>query len=149
MWCPWSLQVCYQDDKVIINEFLDYITPHAYEVFGVKVTRVLALPLIWAAYQQHISFQGHDIPTICTNLAERIKTADDNPITRVRLAMQQFGDQLRIMPLHHDNIDGDGVDGGGGCGRGGDGGGGGDEVEVVTKPELWHLTQRITLHNSS
>ena len=119
----------FKDGTVISNEFLESITPHACEVFGVEVARVLALPLIWAAYEQQVSFEGHDIPIIGTRFAQRIKAAwiraggtpEVNPITRVRLAMQQFGDQLRIVPLHHDDIDGDGVDGGGGGGGGGGG----------------------------
>ena len=131
----------FKNGIVISNEFLESITPHACEVFGVEVARVLALPLIWAAYERQVSIEGSDFSIISSRLAQKIQTEwiraggnpDVNPITRVRLAMQQFGDQLRIVPLHHEGDeggDGGGVGGGGdgsGAGGGGDGGGAGGD----------------------
>jgi hypothetical protein len=107
--------------------------------FGIEVARALAMPLHWAAYQGQVSLEGVSCSIIPVRLAERIKeewihaggNSDVNPVTRVRLAMQQFGNQLHIVPLHHNDDDGGGgvgygdADGGGGQGQGGGAGGGG------------------------
>ncbi len=106
------------------NEFLESITPCACEVFGVDVARVLALPLLWAAYERHITqIDGRQYSIIPQQLAHSIKRAwigaggdtTINPLKKVKLSMQQFGDQLRIVPINEP--DGGGGDGGGGGGE--------------------------------
>ena len=56
------------------NKFLESITPCACKVFGVDVARVLALPLLWAAYERQVThIDGHQYSIIPNQLAHRIK----------------------------------------------------------------------------
>lgn len=116
------------------NEFLESITPCACEVFGVDVARVLALPLLWAAYEGQVThIDGRQYSIIPNQLAHRIKGAwihaggdtTINPLKKIKLSMQQFGDQLQIVPLNE-------PDGGGGGG----GGGGGEPPNYGTSTSL-------------
>ncbi len=114
----------FKNEEDASKEFLESITPCACEVFGVDVARVLALPLLWAAYERRITqIDGHQYSIIPHQLAHRIKRAwigaggdtTINPLKKVKLSMQQFGDQLRIVPINEP--DGGGGDGGSGGGE--------------------------------
>ena len=104
------------------NEFLESIAPFACEVFGVDVARVLALPLLWAAYECQVTHtDGHEYSIIPTRFAHKIKHTwihaggdpNINPLKRIKLSMQQFGDQLHIVPLDEPSGDDGGGEGGG------------------------------------
>lgn len=107
----------FKDGRDASNEFLESITPCACEVFGVEVARVLALPLLWAAYERCVLYMGREYSIIPDRFARKIKDAwihaggdaDINPLRKVKLSMQQFGDQLHIVPLDEPH----GGDGGG------------------------------------
>jgi hypothetical protein len=89
------------------DEFLEEITPHACAVVGVDVARVLALPLLWAAYERVFIAKGHEIIMIPERLADKIKQAwirsgglvDVNPIEKIPLTIHQMGDQLILGSL--------------------------------------------------
>jgi hypothetical protein len=89
------------------DEFLEEITPNACAVFGADVARVLALPLLWAAYERTFTAKGHVIVIMPEQLAMKIKQAwirsgglvDVDPIEKIPLTIHQMGDQLILGSL--------------------------------------------------
>ena len=96
-----------KDGMAVPDEFLEEITPHACAVVGVDVARVLALPLLWAAYERVFIAKGHEIGMIPERLADKVKQSwirsgglvNVNPIEKIPLTIHQMGDQLRLGSL--------------------------------------------------
>ena len=96
-----------KDGMAVPDTFLEEITPNACAVVGVDVARVLALPLLWAAYERVFITKGHEIVMIPERLAVKIKQAwirsgglvDVNPIEKIPLTIHQMGDQLVLGTL--------------------------------------------------
>ena len=76
-------------------------------MFGSKIARVLALPLLWVAFQGNMTVNGYTFPIIPVELASLIKerwvaagkAPAANPIEKISLIVQQLRDQLAIIPL--------------------------------------------------
>ena len=91
----------------IAEGFLGSIVPKTMAIFGRDVSEVLALPLLWAAFEGETSVNGYTVPLIPPHLASNIKdcwvvagnSPDVNPIETVSLSIQQVGDQLVIVPI--------------------------------------------------
>ena len=96
-----------KDGMDVPDEFLEEITPNACAVFGADVARVLALPLLWAAYERTFTAKGHVIVIMPEQLAMKIKQAwirsgglvDVDPIEKIPLTIHQMGDQLILGSL--------------------------------------------------
>ena len=87
--------------------FLELITPHSCTVFGPAIAHVLALPLLWAAYEQTAECNGDSHSIIPGELAGSIRSkwaaaggdAGTNPVEKVPLFVTQNGDQLALVPV--------------------------------------------------
>ena len=99
---------------VVPAAFLDSIVPHCCAAFGTQVARVLALPLLWAAYEREAPVSGAQRTLIPTRLAEEIQREwihvegipDVNPVEKIGLAVVQNGEQMCLVTLRthcHDN----------------------------------------------
>ena len=105
------------------SAFLESLTPHSCTVFGPAIAHVLALPLLWAAYERSAEYNGASHAIIPGRLAESIQSrwvaaggdAGFNPVEKVPLSVQQNGDQLVLVPVFR------GGDAGGDAGGGGRG----------------------------
>ena len=96
-----------KDDVVMPAGFLESITPNSQEVFGSDIAEVLALPLLWAAFERESPCKGISqliIPSLLADSSrERWVAAggivDVNPIEKIKLAVEQNVDQLILIPL--------------------------------------------------
>ena len=99
--------------------FLDSIVPHCCATFGTQVARVLALPLLWAAYEREAPVSGAQCTLIPTRLAEEIQLEwihaggipDVNPVEKIGLAVVQNGEQMCLVILRTHRHDNDGNEG--------------------------------------
>ncbi len=92
--------------RLVGGETLKTLVPKIHAAFGSDIAGVLALPLLWAAFEGDMVINGHTLPILPTQLAQRIKgcwigagNPPENPIEKIPLAVQQLGDQLAIVPL--------------------------------------------------
>ena len=75
--------------------------------FGRNSACVLALPLLWAAFECETTVSEHTVPIIPPQLVSDIKdrwvgagnSPDVNPIEKISPAVQQVDDQLVIIPI--------------------------------------------------
>ena len=100
---------------VVPAAFLDSIVPHCCAAFGTQVARVLALPLLWAAYEREAPVSGAQRTLIPMRLAEEIQREwihvggipDVNPVEKIGLAVVQNGEQMCLVTLrthrHHND----------------------------------------------
>ncbi len=86
--------------------FLGRIVPKSFAVFGREVADVLALPLLWAVFEDSVTVNGTECRLIPPAMRDEIKGKwlssggeDVNPIEKISFAVQQLGDQLMIVPL--------------------------------------------------
>ena len=101
---------------VVPAAFLDSIVPHCCAAFGTQVARVLALPLLWAAYECEAPVSGAQRTLIPTRLAEEIQREwihvegipDVNPVEKIGLAVVQNGEQMCLVTLRTHRHDNDG-----------------------------------------
>ncbi len=101
--CKYTIKGGYHISDAIIES----LVPKIFASFGGKIARVLALPLLWAAFEGETSVNGYTVPLIPPHLASNIKdcwvvagnSPDVNPIEKVSLSIQQVGDQLVIVPI--------------------------------------------------
>ena len=92
---------------VVPAAFLDSIVPHCCAAFGTQVARVLALPLLWAAYEREAQVSGAQRTLIPMRLAQEIQLEwihaggipDVNPVEKIGLAVVQNGEQMCLVPL--------------------------------------------------
>jgi hypothetical protein len=92
---------------VIPAAFLDSIVPHCCAAFGTQVARVLALPLLWAAYERKAQVSGAQCTLIPIRLAEEIQLEwihaggipDVNPVKKIGLAVVQNWEQMCLAPF--------------------------------------------------
>jgi hypothetical protein len=105
---------------VVPAAFLDSIVPHCCAAFGTQVARVLALPLLWAAYEHEAQVSGAQRTLIpITGLAEEIQlewihaggNPDVNPVKKIGLAVVQNWEQMCLVPLCAHRHDNDGNEG--------------------------------------
>ena len=93
----------------ISDELVKSLVPKIHASFGGEIATVLALPLLWAAFEGNVTVNGYTLPIIPVKLASLIKERwiaagkdpVDNPIEKISLVAQQLGDQLAIIPLPH------------------------------------------------
>jgi hypothetical protein len=96
-----------KDEVMMPAEFLESITPHSHDIFGSDIAEVLALPLLWAAYERESPCNGVAQTIIPSRLADLIRErwvaagglVDVNPIEKIKLAVEQNADQLILIPL--------------------------------------------------
>ena len=101
--CKYAIKVGYHISDTVIESLL----PKSFASFGGEIACVLALPLLWAAFEGETSVNGYTVPLIPPHLASNIKdcwvvagnSPDVNPIEKVSLSIQQVGDQLMIVPI--------------------------------------------------
>ena len=104
---------------VVPAAFLDSIVPHCCAAFGTQVARVLALPLLWAAYEREAQVSGAQRTLIPIRLAEEIQLEwihaggipDVNPVEKIGLAVVQNREQMCLVPLRAHRHDNDGNEG--------------------------------------
>jgi hypothetical protein len=80
---------------------------------------VLALPLLWAAYEREAQVSGAQRTLIPIRLAEEIQLEwihaggipDVNPVEKIGLAVVQNGEQMCLVPLRAHRHDNDGNEG--------------------------------------
>ena len=92
----------------ISDELVKSLVPKIHASFGGEIATVLALPLLWAAFEGNVTVNGYTLPIIPVELASLIKERwiaagkdpVDNPIEKISLVVQQLGDQLAIIPLN-------------------------------------------------
>ncbi len=85
------------------------LVPNIAACFGIDLAQVLALSLLWVAYEGEMSRNLYTFPIIPPAHASDLKrkwvkagkSSIDNPIEKIGLAVQQLGDQLCIVPLCH------------------------------------------------
>jgi hypothetical protein len=101
-----------KDGVTIPRGFLEGISPQAFAVLGGEISEVLALPLLWDAFEDTVSVNGSTISLLffelgkeirqkwrlCTG-AEGLSEEAVNPIKKISFTVQQMGDQLMIV-LH-------------------------------------------------
>jgi hypothetical protein len=93
----------------ISDEVIRSLVPKIYSAFGGDIASVLVLPLLWAAYEENMTVNGYTLPIIPPSLTSAIKerwiaagnSPVENPIEKISLGVQQFGDQLVIVPIRH------------------------------------------------
>ncbi len=91
----------------ISDSTIKSLVPKIHAAFGGNIAGVLALPLLWAAFEGNITVNGHTFPIIPDQLTLLMKeqwmaagnSPVNNPIEKISLAVQQLGDQLAIVPL--------------------------------------------------
>jgi hypothetical protein len=91
----------------ISDNTIKSLVPKIHAAFGGNIAGVLALPLLWAAFEGNITVNGHTFPIIPDQLTLLMKeqwmaagnSPVNNPIEKISLAVQQLGDQLAIVPL--------------------------------------------------
>ena len=95
-----------KDGVQIAEGFLGSIVPKTMAVFGREVLEVLALPLLWAAFEDEVTVNGTKCQLVPSALRDEIKRKwlssggeDSNPIEKISFSVQQLGDQLMIIPL--------------------------------------------------
>lgn len=95
-----------KDGVQIPEGFLGSIVPKTMAIFGRDVSEVLALPLLWAAFEDEVTVNGTKCQLVPSSLRDEIKRKwlssggdDSNPIERISFSIQQLGDQLMIVPL--------------------------------------------------
>ena len=87
--------------------FIALVAPNASRLFpDPEVARVLALPLIWAAWNNEVSTDSGEVLLLPTEFADRIRRrwlaltgSSDCPVQKKRLLVGGVGDQLYITPL--------------------------------------------------
>jgi hypothetical protein len=102
------------------SAFLEAISPQSCAAFGPAIAQVLALPLLWAAYERVTICEGTTHTIIPADLAGKIHAmwigeggiGDVNPVEKIPLVVQQNGDQLVLVPRFHDGAGGDELGGG-------------------------------------
>ena len=96
---------------LIPQGFLEGISPRAFAVLDGKISEVLALPLLCAAFEGTVSVNGSTISLLpfelskeirqkwrlCT-VAEGLSKEAVNPIENILFTVQQLGNQLMIVP---------------------------------------------------
>ena len=115
--CKYSLR---KNTHISNSWLLRSATPGIQEAFGTDVAKTLALPLLWAAFDDHrvdmLHLDSPPAPHIDPLLKQRILEAyvseygavtDDlpNPVLRVNIIPQGHGAQLNMMELHRDPDD--------------------------------------------
>ena len=94
------------------DAIIETLVPKIHSSFGGSIARVLALPLLWAAFEGETTVNEYTVPIIPPQLASDIKdrwvgagnSPDVNPIEKISLAVQQLGDQLVIVPICHPDL---------------------------------------------
>jgi hypothetical protein len=102
--CKYAIKGGHISDAVI-----ESLVPKIHASFGGKIARVLALPLLWAAFEGETTVNEYTLPIIPHQRASDIKdrwvgsrnSPGVNPIEKISLAIQQLSDQLVIGPIHH------------------------------------------------
>ena len=93
----------------ISDEVIRSLVRKINSAFGGDIASVLVLPLLWAAYEENMTVNGYTLPIIPPSLTSAIKerwiaagnSPVENPIEKISLGVQQFGDQLVIVPIRH------------------------------------------------
>ena len=106
-----------KEGMVVPVAFLQSIVPHSVEVFGADIAQVLALPLLWAAFEREATYNGVVRRIIPQDLATSIFdrwvsfgfSGRENPVEKIGLAVNQNGDQLLLVPLRAVVIEGAGM----------------------------------------
>jgi hypothetical protein len=95
-------------NRGITDAFLESIVPNAVNALGADVGRVLALPLLWAAFEGGVTIDGTFYEFMPPRMAEEIKNAYfrhvgghvmGNVVEKVGLKIRKQGDQLKISPI--------------------------------------------------
>lgn len=85
----------------------EMLVPNINAALGDNIAGVMALLLIWAAFEGDMVVNGHTLPIIPKPLSEHLKgiwvsmsnAPEIDPIEKISLAVQQLCDQLAIIPL--------------------------------------------------
>lgn len=113
--CRYVLRKLQQATQVSNQFLLDHVAPHVSKRLGEDMALVLALPLLWAAFEDK-KFEGVEASSrppaalLHPTLKDRIINAYqasyaalpsniDNPVMKVSIVAQGFGDQLLITEL--------------------------------------------------
>ncbi len=98
--------------NAISDNITELLVPNIHAAFGSEIARVLALPLLWAAFEGDMTVNGYTLSIIPKELASAMKerwiaagnSLACNPVEKISLAVQQLGDQLAIVPLIHPQV---------------------------------------------
>ena len=128
--CRYALRKLPQIQQVTNQYLLDHVVPQVSARLGEDMALVLALPLLWAAFEdeKHLSLGQSDRPAalLFPALRKRITTSfreaygpmegTTNPVTKIPVVPQGYGDQLYITELLSDGDGDQGQLGGGDLG---------------------------------
>jgi hypothetical protein len=91
---------------MIPQGFLADIVPQTMAVLGHDILEVLALPLLWAAFEDAVTVNGTECRLVPTAMRNKIMHKwlslggeDSNPIEKILFSVQQLGNELMLFPL--------------------------------------------------
>ena len=90
------------------DAIIETLVPKIHSSFGGSIACVLALPLLWAAFEGETTVNEYTVPIIPPQLASDIKdhwveagnSPNVDPIEKISLVVYQLGDQLSVVPIH-------------------------------------------------